>query len=245
MSRSFAAPLFATVCGFATLASAAFAEEGELVSVDAKYLFAPIGFDDNDSSVVVVDGYLPSGCYRTAQPEVTIDQATKKIAIKPMARYFDVPCIEALVPYHFDVELGVLSEGAYAVEVEGAAARITEAMPVTEATSAGPDDYLYAPVDEVTVKEDRQTGELTATIKGRFTSRCFTWSNVRVQDNGATVNLLPIVAQADGVDCTDGVETPFEKTVQLPSTITRGRHLLHVRSLNGRAVNHIFHRTVQ
>src|SRR5690606_4750662 len=66
---------------------------GEILEVPARAVFAPEGFDDNDEAVFMVDGYLPSGCYRLMRPEVEVDHAAKRIAVKPMARYFDVPCI--------------------------------------------------------------------------------------------------------------------------------------------------------
>ena len=225
-----------TIGSGAFSAPAADPANGAVVEMPARYVFAPKGFDDNDEAVVTIDGYLPSGCYRLVRPEVNIDSVTKAVTIKPMARFFDVPCVEALVPYSVEVQLGVLSVGEYTI-----AAGVTpvgEELAVTEAINAGPDDYLYAPVDEVAILRDEATGTLTAELKGRFTNSCMTWDNVVVQDNGKTVNILPIILMAE-TDCTAG-EAPFRKLVELPNTITAGRHLLHVRSLNGRAINFLF-----
>lgn len=207
---------------------------GDIVNVDARYVFAPEGFDDNDESIVMLDGYLPSGCYKLTRPMVEIDERTKQVNIKPMARYFNVPCIEALIPYQYEIKLGILSEGLYTINVNSAA---VESLDVAEATSAGPDDYLYAPIDQASV-EKTDAGLMEATIEGRFTNSCMVWDEVKVQDNGKTVNILPIM-KVDGTNCVAG-EFPFKKTVQLPDSVSNGRHLLHVRSLNGNAVNHLF-----
>jgi hypothetical protein len=220
-------------------ASANLADEpvnGAVVEIDARYVFAPKGFDDNDEAVVMLDGYLPSGCYRLVRPQVTIDRATKVIKVTPEARFFDVPCVEALIPYSVEVHLGVLPVGEYTVVAHAASA--SDSMPVAEATNAGPDDYLYAAVDAVAVVKNDATGALSAELKGRFTSSCMTWDEVRVEDTGKTINLLPIISMSSD-ECVPG-EFPFKKAVDLPATIAPGRHLLHVRSLNGRAINYLF-----
>lgn len=214
--------------------SSAFADDGQLVSIEARTVFAPVGFDDNDETQVVLDGYLPSGCYRLATPEVTVDRAAKVVSVKPMARYFDVPCIEALIPYYQEVKLGVLSEGRYEVKINDGA--VTESLPVTEARSAGPDDFLYAPVDSAHVA--RQQAQYVATLRGRFTDSCMRIKEVRVENTGKTINVLPIM-EVVGDDCRAG-EFPFEERVTLPNDMAAARHLLHVRSLNGQAVNHVF-----
>jgi len=215
---------------------------GAAVEVPTRYVFAPVGFDDNDQTVVTIDGYLPSGCYRLMRPEVAINNATRTINITPIARYFDIPCVEALIPYNFEVQLGVLPEGEYTITI-GVSAAQPEALTIAEATSAGPDDYLYAPVDQAIVLRDEATGRLTAELSGRFTNTCMTWDYVRVIDNGKTVNVLPVMKMAaegpNGEDCVS-TELPYKKSVELPDTIVPGRHLLHVRSLNGRGLNQLF-----
>jgi len=231
--------MIALALSFSGLAFGAPADEpanGAVVEMPARYVFAPKGFDDNDESVVTIDGYLPSGCYRLVRPEVNIDRNTKEVTIKPFARFFDVPCIEALIPYSLEVQLGVLPVGEYTIKAGTTAT--AEELGVAEATNAGPDDFLYAPVDEVVVLRDDATGALTAELKGRFTNSCMIWDEVLVQDNGKTVNILPIISMSEE-NCTAG-ESPFRKLVALPNTITSGRHLLHVRSLNGRAINYLF-----
>ncbi len=214
---------------------------GELVRIDATTVFVPIGFDDNDEAEVVVEGFLPSGCYRQAKPEVTIDHAARTVEITPMARQFGAPCVQVLVPYFFEVKLGQLEPGPYAVEVQGVTTSLTESLQVKRAIGTSPDDFDYLPVDDVRVDRNADTGALEAVIYGRITNRCMSWSRAIVEDNGKTVNILPIMAfdTTPGANCRT-VEMRFKQTIALPETVSTGRHLLHVRSLNGDAMNRLF-----
>lgn len=234
-------PALIPALSLAALASSALADgprDGDVIDLDARHVFVPVGFDDNDETMVVVDGYLPSACYRLTKPEADVDHAARTITVKAKARYFDVPCLDALIPYHVEVGLGVLPFGDYQVRVEGSSLPARK-LAVAEARNAGPDDFLYAPIDSANVERDPQTRKIVATMKGRFTSRCMVWDDVRIEDHGDTVNVLPIVKIDPSVPC-DGEEVPFRKSVELPDQLTGGRKLLHVRSLNGQAVNHLF-----
>lgn len=228
------------LASFAT-AQADESRTGDLVRIDATAVFVPVGFDDNDEAEVVVDGFLPSGCYRQAKPELAIDHVARTIEITPMARRFAAPCVEVLVPYFFEVKLGQLEPGSYAVEVRGATTSLTESLPVKHAIGTTPDDFDYLPVDDVRVDRNAETGGLEAVIYGRFTNRCMSWGRALVEDNGKTLNILPIMAfdTTPGANCRT-VEMRYKQTIALPATVSAGRHLLHVRSLNGDAMNRLF-----
>lgn len=217
-------------------ASASAQVNGQLVPVIGDDLFVPSGFDDNDEAVLVVDGYLPNSCYRIARPEVALDQSTGMITVTPMARYFDLPCLEALVPYNFEVRLGVLPMGEFEVSISGT--DVKAGLEVTEASNAGPDDYLYLPVDDVSVNVDSD-GQLKATLTGRFTNSCMTFDSARVIHTGKTVQLLPVMDFLESDACLTGI-FPYSEKVVLPASLEKARHLLHVRSLNGRDVNRLF-----
>jgi hypothetical protein len=215
--------------------------DGDLVVLKASYVFAPVGFDDNDDVSLVIDGYLPSGCYRLMRPEVAVDHDAKTITVTPIARFFNIPCIEALIPYWQEIRLGVLPEGTYQVQVAG---DLKESLAVAEATTSGPDDYLYAPIDAAAVDRQIDSNDYVIKLQGRFTNSCMVMSEIRVIDTGKTINVLPIMTMRepqDGEEC-GPVETEFRRMVSLPTTVVKGRHLLHVRSLNGQAVNAVFTR---
>lgn len=211
--------------------------DSELVPVDATKVFVPVGFDDNDNSQVVLDGYLPSGCYRLAQPEKILDPATREIKVQAMARFFDIPCIEARVPYTVVVDLGILPAGEFTIVSNKD--QLRETLQIAEASNAGPDDFTYAPVDAVRVREVPGANRLVAVIDGRFTNTCMNFQEVKVIDNGSTLAVLPIIKMEEGVACAD-VILPYRRVVNLPANMAPGRHLLHVRSLNGHAVNYVF-----
>ena len=230
--------VLASVVAVAGLAfsGAAFADS-TLVAVDAARVFVPVGFDDNDNTQVVLDGYLPSGCYRLGRPEVAVDPQTRQIKVQAMARYFDVTCIEARIPYNIVVDVGMLPAGEFTVVTNGDSMR--ENLRITESTTAGPDDHDYAPVDSVRIREVAGTDRVVAVIDGRFTNSCMSFDEVKVIDNGTTLAVLPIIKiDADAI-CND-IILPYRKVVNLPANMAPGRHLLHVRSLNGHALNHVF-----
>jgi hypothetical protein len=141
------------------------------------------------------------------------------------------------VPYWFEARLGALAEGSYKITVNDGA--VGETLAVAEATNAGPDDFLYAAIDAVTVDRQEGSSDLIAKIEGRFTNSCMVMDELRLIDNGKTINLLPIMKMEDGDDC-HAIELDFRRMVTLPESVTAGRHLLHVRSLNGKAVNYLF-----
>lgn len=224
--------------GIAAVAIPALADmepRGMPVLVDVKSVYVPNGFDDNDEVQLMVEGTLPNTCYRISKTESTYDDATKTVTIKQWARKFRASCLEIAVPFSLEVDLGQLPYGEFTVAARGAA---PEKLVVAEASSAGPDEYLYAPIESITISGgDGATRR--GTLEGRFVSSCMRLKEVRVIDSGKTVEVLPIAEMAEGEDCVSG-ETPFTQDFDLPAELTPGRHLLHVRSLNGKALNQMF-----
>jgi hypothetical protein len=63
---------------------------------------------------------------------------------------------------------------------------------------------------------------------------------VTVINSGKTLEVLPKMELVDAPNGCQITEVPFSWTVDLPKEISKGRHLMHVRSLNGKAVNKMF-----
>ena len=215
------------------------AKADEVVAVNPKYLFVPVGFDDNDDVGVVVDGYLQDTCYRLRPTLVQVDAAKKKIVVQPTAVVYPGPCMDVTVPFTSTVSLGHnVPVGNYTVtNMDGT---LQERLEVTKSSSIGPDDYLYAPVDSAEVS--KENGKLVATVKGRFTSNCLEMGAVNIITTGKTLQMLPIMKQMEkpaGGEVCKSVESSFEQKVAMPE-LAKGRYLLHVRSLNGQAVNVVF-----
>jgi hypothetical protein len=227
--------LHTAALGFsAFLANVGFAS-GALVPVGVQDIFVPKGFDDNDQTVVVLDGYLPNSCYQIDSVVQTIDEVTKIISLQQMARVYPGPCLMALVPFSSEVKLGILSMGDYRIMTNRG--NLESTLNVALSTNAGPDDFLYAPVDRAWI-EKTDDGSLTAILEGRFTNTCLGFEEIRVIYSGKTIELLPIIRFNDTGDCVEQ-EVPFRK-IHPMSFLLPGRYLLHVRSLNGQAINSVF-----
>jgi len=226
--------------GAALGAGPARADMGELVPLtDTRNVFVPVGFDDNDETTVVLDGYLPDPCHRLRQPDVQIDAQKKTVTITPFGERFQGYCPDFIVPYHQIVSLGKLRASDYTVRVLGT--DLQQPLAVTVAKNPGPDDYLYAPIDRAEVLKTGH-GKMQARLHGRFTDTCLVIEEVKVKNSGKTIEVLPIMKllarPPHGLPCRP-IERPFTAKVDLPQ-LAAGRYLLHVRSLNGQAVNEIF-----
>ena len=208
------------------------------VPISVQKILAPAGFDSNDEAEVILDGYLPSTCWRLSHNTATVEQATGAIEITQYARQTNGPCLPAKVPFTSEAAIGLLPAGQYRVSARGAPSRV---LHIVAATVSGLDDFLYAPVDAVRVEVDQAAGGYVATLTGRLTNSCLVWDDVKVLDQGDVVVLLPVLKAADIATCaTDTAEIEFKRQVPLPTGMMSGRHLLHVRSLNGKAVNTMF-----
>lgn len=239
-------PLLIPLSIFSLMSSRCEASEdssAHIVRVDAKYIFVPVGFDDNDNAQAVIDGYLPNGCYRLAKPLIKINYERHEISVTPRANYFDDrPCVEALIPYQLELQIGQLPAGEYRLTASGQdrTSVLNENLFIKHATSQLPDDEIYAPVDQVSVNTAND-GSLVATIDGRLTNSCLEWKGIKIQHNSKTINILPMMTmtRASSEPCRS-IETPYHQVIPLPKAMQAGRYLLHVRSLNGQAFNQLF-----
>jgi hypothetical protein len=233
----FATLLLGSICVLS--ASAARADDpsgGTLVLLSGAQVFAPKGFDDNDQTVVVLDGAMPSTCYKIAHSEAVPDADGKGFQLRQWARRYPGVCLDLVVPYTTEVPLGILPHGSFRLSAPGVAA---QTLDVSEATNAGPDDHLYASVDTVRIEPDVEHQRYLGILQGRFTNTCLKWDDVQLIDSGRTLEVLPIVSMKDGPDCR-AAELRFSWMLELPATMTPGRHLLHVRSMNGKSANAMF-----
>ena len=221
----------------------------EYVDIESNYLFVPVGFDSNDEIMLVLDGYLPNTCYRLTQPAIT-GLGTKHISLQPLAYIAAGNCLPFAVPFTQEVRLGRLDAGDYTVTTNKG--RITEPLPVAEAKPHTEiDDFNYAPVDSVEIvyeMESATTGHHTATLKGRFTNTCLQISRVEAfSRNGKTIDVLPKMVQLaegpQGEPC-EKREVSFSVSKRLPA-LSLGRHLVHVRTAGGQAINRVFTNLLQ
>jgi hypothetical protein len=215
-------------------AGSAIAATGQLVPISSERTFAPQGFDDNDQIQVVIEGKLDNDCYRLGTPNVRIDDVSHQVLIQPRAAYFQWLCLEVQVPWTQVVPIGPLAAGAWTIHVGSSGESAT--MAVKSASALSPDDHVYAPVEALFV--DVHDGLATATIRGHFTTRCADFEDIRVIDSGKTIEVLPIMTAGSARSC-ERSDTPFERQITLPQK-SAGRYLVHVRSLNGAALNQVY-----
>lgn len=209
----------------------------EVRNVRVSRVFTPKGLDNNDNSIVILDGYLPDGCYRITAPDVRIDTDRKVIQIQARANYFNAACIEALVPYTQEVSLGMLPQGVY--DLKSSDGRQIGQLIIGKTTSKYPDEFLYAPLDDLIANQrESNRDDYSVTIRGRFTNSCMFIDRIDTRYFEDSVELLPIMGMRKG-DCAD-VEVPFKEDITLDeSRLQNGRVLVHARSLNGRSLSTI------
>ena len=105
-------------------------------------------------------------------------------------------------------------------------------------------DFMYAAVESATVNTDTPH-RYSVSLEGRLTNTCLKLRKPKVIATGKTIQILPVMdllKPTPGTVCRR-MEKPFNVTVELPEPAKPGRYLVHVRSLNGQAVNEVFQRT--
>jgi hypothetical protein len=172
---------------------------------------------------------------------VALDKLNKRIYIQDKAVYHKGVCLYMLVPYYKTVNLGALDAGDYEIMLgdiadPGVASKGGE-LKVAKATTESPDDFLYAPVEEVTMNTENNMVSLT--MRGNFSKSCLQIKEVKVNAMTSPDSMIIVqpIAEEDGTTCTEATKA-FETTVVISNPPT-GKTLLHIRSLNGQAINRV------
>lgn len=194
--------------------------------------YVPEGFDTNDRVQIVAEGTFANACYRPGAVIATVDADKKVISLDASAYYWDGVCAQVLVNWHQVVDLGNVELGAYKIVQKGTDDRMGS-LNVKLATNSGPDDYLYAPVSQAFYQS--KDGKHTLTVTGEFTNDCMTLVDVVTHVQSNVITVQPIAEKSDSTTCNEG-KFSFKRETNL-GQIQDGRYLIHVRSLNGQAVN--------
>jgi hypothetical protein len=210
----------------------------------ATQLFVPLGYDNNDVIVVVVEGYLENTCQQVRSASVA--QSQFEFEVTPLAETLDTRCEPLVTAYTVEVVLnpkGPIDRGNYLVTAPGPnGVRLKEPLPVGEATEVGIDNARYAPVDSLEVGMV-SGGKMRAVLEGRFQNTCLSLEMGLTSSNGKTFELVPIVVplKADrfGKPCADK-EWRYRAHKDFDEPTLPGRYLLHVRSQNGKSLNRVF-----
>lgn len=195
-------------------------------------IYVPGGFDSNDSVQIVGEGMFRNTCYRPANTLYSVDHEKKEIRLGPVAYEYGGLCLQMILPFERVIDVGILKPGKYDVVLSSDGKKLGE-IPVRLATTASPDDVLYAPISQAFFHQRGVVGEILLT--GEFLSDCVTLDDVKITVEPKVIVVQPIAKVEDRTMCLRG-RFPFSKVVKV-EFVPKGRYLLHVRSLNGKSVN--------
>lgn len=200
--------------------------------------YVPGGFDTNDNVEFFASGHYQNGCYKKGKTSVIRDLENHRIDVT-ITHYYspDELCIMWVQPYGESVKLGVLPEGTYEIYVNGQKTRNN--LPVHLAQTNDVDDYLYAPVSNVSF--DAATNQLT--LSGFFFDHCAEISEINMikEADRNVIAVLPVVGFKDNC-LAGGIErrlNRWEETVDVDMTGITDNVLFHVRAMNGESKNEL------
>lgn len=235
----------------AALASPVLWAEGSLqrVEVNLNGVYLPrIGFDDNDAIEAVVDGQLPNMCYTLTDHTVAVDLENHRITVTQYAsRHTDGMCAqeaslpeEAMVknPFQETVLIGHLPDGVYDIVYATEGGSRTRRFEVGMAPVASVDNVRYAMITNAAVPDVTSSLKpTTIELQGLLPTPCHQLAGVSTQQVDDVVVVLPVIRVVYQGPCLQVLRS-FTSKVDL-GVLSAGRHLVHVRSANGRSVNHL------
>jgi hypothetical protein len=204
----------------------------KLVPVAYEKVFVPVGFDNNDNVQIIATGEFVHTCYRQAETKFTVDETKKVITLEPVAYLYDGLCLQVVLPFERVINLGVLSTGTYTI-MQKADSKVMGKLVIKTALRSEPDDFLYAPITQAYLHGEGARSEVRLT--GFFPSTCMSMQEVKVDIQPDVVVVQPIAQMAQRADC-KAAHVPFEQVISVDIQ-KPGKYLLHVRSMNGNAVN--------
>jgi hypothetical protein len=209
----------------------------DIIPSPVKHLYVPHGFDSNDSVEVVVTGLYPNACFSRNKVDVVVKDDIIDISVtaispeKSTTRF----CPDMVVPFKEDITIGNLQGGDYEVRVNAwAAAGLKKNLLIAEASSNAVDEHLYAAVEWVEKKTDKEV-----VLHAWNYSNCIVLDKVDVSSNNSdTMAILPIMKQIS--DFCPMKMMPMKVPVKLDfSSMKMNEPLLHVRTMDGKSVNTI------
>ncbi|MCB0405999.1 MAG: hypothetical protein KDD51_14550 [Bdellovibrionales bacterium] len=206
-------------------------------SVPIERAFFIQGFDDTDVAQVVIKGVFPNTCYQMGPTDLWVNHRENRVEIKQLAYLYEGNCLRVAVPFHQTIEVGVLPAASYQVvdtKEERSLGKLTIAR--TPEGGVGTDDYLYAPLQDAYISGVNRRPYLT--LRGRFSNSCLKFSEIKIGFKNDVLIVQPIVEKKEASYCKEG-NYPFTKKVRLSQKFKK-EFLLHVRSMNGQAINKIY-----
>lgn len=204
------------------------------VPVNLHKAFAPVGFDDNDVSQVMVAGQFTDSCHKLGPVRVEVDSAKGQVFIQQTAYQYSEVCLRMMVPFVNVVDLGILRAANYELFDVSSKGKLGT-LSILRAKSPAADDYLYAPVSDADIVPSADGSKHILTLRGHFTNRCSKIKEVAVHHYADSVVVQPIMEYAEADTCVYA-KVRFAHTVELKQKVV-GETLLHIRVTNGKAIN--------
>ncbi|NBX75657.1 MAG: hypothetical protein EBQ92_03820 [Proteobacteria bacterium] len=233
MNLKLTALSFLAVCGLAIANTSPNAPKTVETALTKAYI--PLGFDDNDRIQIAVAGTFKNTCYKVGPHALKVDAENKTITVQQQAYLYSGVCLQMLVPYSEIVDVGIIPSGNYKV-IDAQSGKALAELPVNVGTSAGPDDFTYAPVSDAYVVKDEETGKHMLAIAGSFGDRCSDFQEIKVNVANDVIIVQPVLERKADISCAPE-KVRFLKTIELNDNVKNGVYMLHVRSLNGQAIN--------
>ena len=199
------------------------------ISLPIEKVFSPAGFDSNDNTQLIIQGYLPNLCYNSPRSNFKITKNTIYIDLKAYYRNSaSNNCAEIAVPFIETINLGTLSPGEYIIKYNN---KDNSILKIAKAASTNTDDHIYANVEYI-----EKTNEVEKIIlKGHNPSDCIIFDHFQVIQNKNSYSILPKMKQVSNF-CPKKM-VPFSYELTLPNNTKDRVFLIHVRSMDGKSIN--------
>jgi hypothetical protein len=218
-----------------TATASAFADTAPAkVPVAFNHVYVVDGFDNNDNVQIVAAGRFNNSCYRNADTNVQIDHATKTIHMAPNAFKYNGTCLQVMMPFDRVVDFGILQEGTYTL-VQGQNVVLGK-INIHHSNVREADDAMYAPISQAYFENENGANKVFLT--GEFPLSCMRVKEVRFNVQPEALVIQPIAEIDHSAPCTKG-SFPFHTSTNV-GPMKSGRYLLHVRSMNGKAISSLF-----
>lgn len=220
-----------------------------LVEVTVGDVFFPEkGYGSNNLVQLTVDGYLPNRCYQIAKPKYEVRSNTIVVHQYAYLEQSEL-CrdqahlpqqLKGIVPFTHDLSVGQLAAGDYKVVFNPKSERPqTRALNIYQSKNMSADDLAYASVSTVSMPKIVNGEEsIKVQLNGVFNSSCSFISDLKVSMDKDVVIVQPILGYKPGALCVYTL-IPFSQEFEIGKH-SEGRYLMHVRSMSGEALNHVF-----
>jgi hypothetical protein len=215
------------------------------VKMDApiRAVHVPGFLDNNDVAQFMIEVEFPNSCYALGRLVVrarTEDLQDGQIPFQLEALKFNRPvCIQVKTKTLKVVDVGILPAGSYKL-VGLKDERVYNTLRIGKAENRAVDNYTYAPVDALFVRNNLDGHRRVVVLVGSYRNACMKMKAevpvYRANETTRVIEILPIVEMEKDKMCLEQI-VPFMVPVEIPEKIPSGEYVFHVRTMNGNSLN--------